>query len=47
MERKCVGAHNVQVLGLMCGAQEVPHCQGRTFPIQKHVPICKSLEKKI
>lgn len=35
------GAHYVSLLGALCGAEEVPHSQGRAVPVQEHVPVCE------
>jgi hypothetical protein len=42
LERECAGANHVQVLGPMCGAEEVPHSQGGAVPVPQHVPVGKT-----
>lgn len=39
LERKCAGANHVQVLGPVCGAEEVPHSQGGAVSVPQHVPV--------
>jgi len=39
LERKCAGANYVQILGPMCGAEEVTHSQRRAVPVPQYVPV--------
>lgn len=41
MERKCSGAHNVQIFGLMCGTKEICCSQGGAISVQEYVSIRK------